>query len=81
MSRCAKCDGRGYIEGYVAAQASYTPSLEQCPLRCNITGYSNEVQRRLSPGHVTARPVMPHVHVEKSAKVIPLRRPTLEGNS
>ena len=57
--RCPSCNDKGYIEGYVGVSASFTPSLEQCPERCNIGGYSKEVQRRLNnPNHVTERPVL-----------------------
>lgn len=48
MSRCQRCGGRGYIDGFMRFGMGLKPALEQCPVRCNISGYSREVQRRLS---------------------------------
>jgi hypothetical protein len=46
--KCNRCGGKGFIESYIGVNASFTPSLEQCPARCDIGAYSREVQRRLS---------------------------------
>lgn len=65
--RCPSCDGRGWIEGAHAGGNTFTPSLEQCPRRCDITAYSNEVMKRLNnPAHVTERPVLPIVQSSPS---------------
>lgn len=56
---CELCEGRGWIEGWQGASATWTPSLQQCRRRCNIAGYSREVQRRLNtPQHATERQVL-----------------------
>lgn len=63
---CRKCGGKGWNETWHGGAASWTPSLSQCPLRCNLSGYSAEVQKRLNnPKHVTARPVMAAAPSEK----------------
>lgn len=59
MSRCKTCDGTGFTESYHGGANSWTPSIQQCRERCNITGYSNEIQRRLNnTNYVTQSPVL-----------------------
>ena len=68
MSRCKSCEGKGFIESWHGAGGSFTPSLEQCPKRCDIGAYSRAVQQRLNnPNHVTERPVLQQVHTVKAA--------------
>lgn len=55
---CDVCGGKGWTESYVGTAGRYTPSLEQCRKRCNISGYSSEVQRRTRPGFVTPRGIL-----------------------
>lgn len=56
---CKKCGGKGWMETWYGGAASWTPTLSQCRDRCNLTGYSDEVQKRLNnPHHVTERPVL-----------------------
>lgn len=76
MSRCKRCEGKGFVETWHGGSASWTPSLSQCPLRCDISAYSAEVQRRLSnPQHATERPVLKIRPSEsKSAQIIPMLR-------
>ena len=45
---CPQCEGKGWIETYQGRDNGFVMSLSQCPNRCNISGYSNEVQRRMS---------------------------------
>lgn len=45
---CKKCQGKGFVESWRAEGAAWSPIILQCPERCDISGYSNEVQRRLS---------------------------------
>lgn len=45
---CHKCEGKGWIDSYYSASATFTPSIQQCPRKCNLSGYSNEVQKRLN---------------------------------
>lgn len=75
MSLCKKCSGNGYVDRYLASSATFTPSIQQCPERCNISGYSKEVQRRLNnPSYVTESPVLPNRPAERAhAAVIPFR--------
>jgi hypothetical protein len=81
-TNCESCGGLGFIEGWYAAGALFTPNVEQCPKRCNITGYSNEVQRRLNdPNRVTAHLAVknsPQMRstVKQDAKIIPFVRAT-----
>ncbi len=70
---CNKCEGKGWVETFYGAANSWTPSIQQCPHRCNISGYSEEVQRRLSPGHVTQTPVLMTRNETPVAKIIQLR--------
>jgi len=58
MMDCKKCGGIGYIEGWHAGSASYTPSLQQCPEFCDIGAYTLEVQKRTRDGYVTQTPVL-----------------------
>lgn len=63
---CKRCQSKGYIESWHAGSASWTPSIQQCPERCNISGYSAEVQRRLNnPHYVTESPVLQAKQPEK----------------
>lgn len=48
MTKCDKCGGRGWIEGYYRSGNAYKPTIEQCYKRCNLSGYSDEAQRRLN---------------------------------
>jgi hypothetical protein len=67
-------EDHGWVEGYIGMGAAFRPSLEQCPKRCNISGYSQEVQRRRNdPKHVAKRSVLKNVHSNKSALVIAMR--------
>ncbi len=75
VSRCKRCEGKGFIEDYYAGSASYTPSIKQCPERCDIGAYSREVQRRLAMP-ATERPVLQQVVTgprvqSKTADIIP----------
>lgn len=54
---CNSCGSKGFIEGWHAAGNNFNPNIEQCPKRCNISGYSNEVQRRLSQPVSIRQPV------------------------
>jgi len=82
--KCKECGGKGWVETWHAGSATWTPSLSQCRKRCNITGYSDEVQKRLNnPDHVTQSPVLVNrqaLHPSRSGNVISLRRPTMEQN-
>lgn len=72
---CSNCGGKGWIESFHGGSASWTPSLQQCSKRCNISGYSNEVQRRLNnPNHVTETPVLQSIPPTKRklSLVVPL---------
>jgi hypothetical protein len=70
---CGSCGGKGFVDGYHAAGASFTPNIEQCPKKCNITGYSDEVQRRLNDPHrVTAHQALRIIQEPRNAQVIPL---------
>lgn len=66
---CSKCEGKGFVETYYGAANSFTPSINQCPLRCDIGAYSREVQKRLSKPK-TEREVLPHSTATKCAKVV-----------
>ena len=74
--RCDRCGGKGYIDGWMAFGNGHRPTLEQCPARCNITGYSNEVQKRLnamaqSEALTLPRPEVPvKIH---ECKILPFR--------
>ncbi len=67
MFRCEKCGGKGYILGYIAKDAKYTPAIEQCPLRCNTRRYSALVQARLNDKD-------PRNYLDRPCKVVPLRK-------
>lgn len=68
---CNSCGSKGFIEGWHAAGNNFNPNIEQCPKRCNISGYSNEVQRRLS------QPVSVRQPVQQVMQEHPNRRPSL----
>lgn len=57
---CKACGGKGFIESWHGGAGYWTSNLQQCSKRCNLSGYSAEVQKRLnSSSHVTKRqPVM-----------------------
>lgn len=64
--KCTVCGGQGYVETWHGGGASWTPSLVQCRNRCNISGYSDEVQKRINnPDHVTESPVLPSMPSER----------------
>ena len=74
MSMCSNCGGKGWIETWHGASASWTPSLQQCSKRCNLSGYSKEVQKRLNSGKATESPVLRAVPpMPKLAQVIALK--------
>lgn len=75
---CQKCEGRGFVDTYRGESTQYTALIQQCPNRCNITGYSVEVQKRLNdPNHVSAHLAIPRPPSEsRPAKVIPIFRTT-----
>lgn len=59
MSVCKGCRGRGYVESWHGGANSWTPSVQQCPKRCDVKAYSDEIQRRLSdPTHITGHLVL-----------------------
>lgn len=43
---CPTCGGKGWVEDWYVAGGRNTMSLLQCYRRCNIKGYSDEVQKR-----------------------------------
>lgn len=66
--KCPTCGGAGFYDTYFGGGASYTPSIAQCPKRCNLTGYSNEVQRRLNDKtRFTAHRVLPAKPSQRAA--------------
>jgi hypothetical protein len=71
---CLSCEGKGWVEEYRGESARFTPILKQCPQRCNITGYSDEVQRRLAPGNVTESEILIPRPVFRTAKVYEFKR-------
>lgn len=71
MSRCKKCEGKGFIESRFGAGASWTASLQQCPNRCDIGAYSREVQLRLNnPAHVTQNAVLAAKPLEQRLRLV-----------
>lgn len=71
--KCESCDGRGWIEGYKADSSHFRPTLEQCRKRCNLTGYSDEVQRRMNEGS-PERQNIPAKKFDHVAPVIQMKR-------
>lgn len=56
---CKLCCDQGWVETWHGGSSGWTPSIQQCRMRCNLQGYSDEVQRRLNnPNHVTERRVL-----------------------
>lgn len=84
MGRCKRCDGRGFVDRYYGSSNSWTPTISQCPDRCDISGYSNEVQRRLNDqtrvtSHLVKPAALPVPNSSRPvAPVIPLRRPVVD---
>jgi hypothetical protein len=66
MTNCKHCGGRGWEELWHGGSSSWTPSLKQCYRKCNLKGYSDEVQRRLNnPNHITQTSVLQAAPSEK----------------
>jgi len=75
MPICKRCGDKGFVESWHGGAGGWTASLQQCPVRCNIKGYSEEVQKRLSPGYVTKpRPLIQVKANHVPADVIPIRK-------
>lgn len=73
--KCTKCEGLGWVETFIGTGARFTPSLSQCPERCNITGYSGEVMRRLNdPKYKTPTPVLAPQQAPSRCSVLQFRR-------
>lgn len=47
MKNCPYCEGRGFVLGWLMRDNRQVPNLEQCRNKCNLRGYSDEVQRRI----------------------------------
>lgn len=82
---CESCEGRGFVDCYYGAGATFTPSVKQCPRGCNLRGYSEEVQRRLNDdkrvtSHLVLKALPPDAFDTKCGgpgyrcQVIPFRR-------
>lgn len=45
--KCAKCDGKGFIETSTVYSNRETPAIQQCSKCKDIRAYSNEIKRRM----------------------------------
>ena len=64
---CNRCNGKGFIESpHMISNGNYT-SIKQC---CDITAYSNEIQRRMSgvkeSDEQTAKRLLGHEEVKNN---------------
>ena len=56
---CKSCGGKGFIDSWHGGANTWTRSIQQCSKRCNLTCYSEEVQKRLNdPTRDTGKDVM-----------------------
>ncbi len=69
---CKRCDDKGFIETWFMGSAGTQCSLQQCPVKCNIKAYSDEVRKRLSP-----QMDIEEVIQERKGTVIAFRKPSV----